>query len=205
MTRSRSLPPSARRSTPPPDAQVGTGVCLFAWQPNLVRIDVRAAGSGTKSSPPSCPSCGPVESAASAGIGPNLLVARIAGERAKPNGQMQVQAGQEAREFLQVRPLPSSCLCTDSSLLRLFLQPVPACPPARCPMWLAAPPTLLFHLRSACLPAPAASRRCPWMRCRAWAGAPASCWRARGWPPWQTCRWEEHQLYWLPGRAAGVH
>lgn len=42
---------------------------------------------------------------ASAGIGPNLLMARIASERAKPNGQMRIHGGSQALEFLQALPV----------------------------------------------------------------------------------------------------
>ncbi|PSC71461.1 DNA repair REV1 [Micractinium conductrix] len=42
---------------------------------------------------------------ASAGIAPNLLLARIASGRAKPNGQLAVAAGEEARSFLQGLPV----------------------------------------------------------------------------------------------------
>ncbi|KAL4443032.1 hypothetical protein ABPG77_008523 [Micractinium sp. CCAP 211/92] len=38
---------------------------------------------------------------ASAGIGPNPLMARIASERAKPNGQLRIHGGPQALEFLQ--------------------------------------------------------------------------------------------------------
>lgn len=46
---------------------------------------------------------------ASAGIGPNMLLARLATKRAKPNGQFCVTAAQ-ARSFLAVSNWGSKCL-----------------------------------------------------------------------------------------------
>jgi len=39
------------------------------------------------------------------GIGPNILLARIATSHGKPNGQFKVAAGSQAREFLADLPV----------------------------------------------------------------------------------------------------
>ena len=73
----------------------------FSWRLGSNRfIQLLAAANDPHARPPGlrCPTLLP---AASAGIGPNLLLARIASEEAKPNGQMQVTQAQ-AGQYLQV-------------------------------------------------------------------------------------------------------
>ena len=107
----RLQPKCALRSRRQPAARVGLGLrsrmcntcrdscAAAAWAPNRF-IQLLTAANYPHASNPGLryPILLP---AASAGIGPNLLLARIASEEAKPNGQMQVTQAQ-AGQYLQV-------------------------------------------------------------------------------------------------------
>lgn len=100
--------------------------------------------------------------AASAGIAPNLLLARIASERAKPDGQLRVTQA-EAREYLQARAAPGQHLWA-----HVLCSPAASGEERAGPM---LPGNLIGKLTSNALLRlhTTLCRGCPWTCCQGWA------------------------------------
>ncbi len=124
-------------SAPPITTATGTNPAPAA----PVRPDPEALAARLRSDIHTATGC-----TASAGIGPNLLLARLATKRAKPNGQFRVTK-QGALDFLcslGVDQLPGGCLMGCSRLGVLFVR---AAPGLTC-MHATALPCLLLHAPS---------------------------------------------------------